>query len=349
MSKEALSGVEWRINVPDGTSSKILVRESGLVSKIKGLLGGLIFTVWRFLVKAWSLGKAEPEKVVHGLKLGLTISIVSLLVTGTFVAGALGLGIHWLADHAGQKAKPVILAISVFLFGCVAEYFKENGKIKEDDEDHSKKIQGYKCVLNSKASEESLVEPILWDGNLHMAASVSDIHGNNTSRVKIGASVRNCAYCIETLNACLSSEIQAPTCIKSHLSDVSMRLCSYSAHVLTELATMIKTMTKSSTLDVLVAVQELQDALKSHTNPYMAPELLTAEGPGDASGEPITKSGTPLLLEIIPLVTTVSLLIEIALRIGGVVDAVEELTCLTAFKACSRSHGKTKENQTILQ
>ncbi|GLU00846.1 hypothetical protein SLE2022_181840 [Rubroshorea leprosula] len=88
-------------------------------------------------------------------------------------------------------------------------------------------------------------------------------------------------------------------------------------------------MTKSSTLDVLVAetnfaVQELQDALKSHTNPYMAPELLTAEGPGDASGEAVTKSGTPLLLEIIPLVTTVSLLIAIALRIGGVVDAVEE-------------------------
>ncbi|GLU00844.1 hypothetical protein SLE2022_181830 [Rubroshorea leprosula] len=294
MSKEVPSGVEWRINVPDGRSSKILVRESGLVSKIKGLLGGLIFTVWRFLVKAWSLGKAEPEKVVHGLKVGLTISIVSLLyyvrplydsfghnaiwavmtvvvvfeskigamiykctnrVTGTFVAGALGLGIHWLADHAGQKAKPVILAISVFLFasaatfsrfipsvktrfdysatvfvltfsfvsvsgyrvdkrlfdlarqrlttiamgvslcifvsmlicpnwggnelhcliygnmkkladsldGCVAEYFKENGKIKEDDEDHSKKIQGYKCVLNSKASEESLANFVGWE------------------------------------------------------------------------------------------------------------------------------------------------------------------------------------------
>ncbi|GLT79794.1 hypothetical protein SLA2020_512690 [Shorea laevis] len=465
MSKEAPSAVEWRINVPPGATSKILVPgSSGLVSKIKGLLGGLIFTVWRFLAKAWSLGKAEPDKVVHGLKVGLTISIVSLLnyvrplydsfghnaiwavmtvvvvfeskigamlckctnrVTGTFVAGAVGLGIQWLAVHAGQKAKPVILAISVFLFasvatfsrfipsvktrfdygatvfvltyslvsvsgyrvdkmlfdlawqrlttiamgvslcifvsmlicpnwagnelhcliygnmkkladsldGCVAEYFKENGEIKEDDEDHSKKIQGYKCVLNSKASEESLANFAGWE----------PAHGSFSfgypwkQYLKIGASVRNCAYCLETLSACLSSEIQAPTCIKSHLSDVSMRLCSYSAHVLTELATMIKTMTKSSTLDLLVAemnfaIQELQDALKSHTNPYMAPELLTAEGPGDASGELVTKSGTPLLLEIIPLATTVSLLIEIAARIGGVVDAVEELTCLTEFK-----------------
>ncbi|GLT56106.1 hypothetical protein SLA2020_291770 [Shorea laevis] len=486
MSKEAASsvGLEWRINVPDGTSEVLKPTECRpLLIKIwlwlKSLLGGLIVVVWRFLETAWSIAAAEPRKVVHGLKLGLAISIVSLLyyigplskgfgsnaslwavmtvvviyesnvgatlykcvnrTTGTFLAGGLGLGVHWVAHHAGEKAEPVILGISVFLFAsaatfsrfmplvkarfdygamifvltfslisvsgyreeqllklarsrlssiaagvsiciliivlicpiwaggelhrlihqnmekladsldaCVAEYFKENGKTTDskEDQDYKKKMQGYKCVLNSKAAEESLANSARWEPT----------HGRFnfghpwTQYLKISASMRNCACCIETLTSCLSSEIQAPACIRNCLSDVSMRLCSHTTSVLKELATTIKTMTKSSTIDILVAemnfaVQELQNALNSLPSQFIPPELMTVEGSADAKGECATKSGMPPLLEVLPLVTAVSLLIEIAARIGGVVDAVEELASLAEFKP-ARDYKKPQQDKT---
>ena len=77
MAKEASSKLEWRINVPDGTS-KILEPESGLVGKIwlgiKGFMGGLILKV---LEKVWNLGASDPRKVIHSIKVGLALSIVS--------------------------------------------------------------------------------------------------------------------------------------------------------------------------------------------------------------------------------------------------------------------------------
>lgn len=47
-----------------------------------------------------------------------------------------------------------------FIAECVAEYFRDDKTSTASDEDCSKKMQGYRCVLNSKATEESMV--ICW-------------------------------------------------------------------------------------------------------------------------------------------------------------------------------------------
>lgn len=39
----------------------------------------------------------------------------------------------------------------------VTEYFKDEKTLKASDENCNKRILGYKCVLNSKATEESMV------------------------------------------------------------------------------------------------------------------------------------------------------------------------------------------------
>ena len=52
----------------------------------------------------------------------------------------------------------LVLYLAGFSYlGHVADYFnnQENDKISE--EELKKKLQGYKCVLNSKATEESMV------------------------------------------------------------------------------------------------------------------------------------------------------------------------------------------------
>jgi hypothetical protein len=80
--KEVSGKLEWRVNVPDGTS-RVLVPESELGHKawllwLKGLFYRPISKIWRFLDKAWNLGVAEPQKVIHGAKVGLALSILSI-------------------------------------------------------------------------------------------------------------------------------------------------------------------------------------------------------------------------------------------------------------------------------
>lgn len=79
--KEVFNGVEWKIRVADG-SSETLVPEAGLASRlwlgVKNMIGGLVLKVWRFLEKAWDLGVDDPRKVIHCLKVGISLTVVSL-------------------------------------------------------------------------------------------------------------------------------------------------------------------------------------------------------------------------------------------------------------------------------
>ncbi|GFP88197.1 aluminum-activated malate transporter 10 [Phtheirospermum japonicum] len=257
------------------------------------LVMGFISRIWGFLQKAWRLGVNEPKKVMHCFKVGMALSLVSLFyymrplyegvggnamwavmtvvvvfeytvgatlskcvnrAIGTLMAGALGVGVHWIASQSGERFEPIILQFSVFLLaaaatfsrfipsikerfdygtmifiltfslvsvsgyrveklfelahhrlstiaigtticvlismlfcpvwagnelhnliktnieklsdsldGCVADYFRDDVKANntKSGEASSKMSHGYKCVLNSKATEESLVCSLL--------------------------------------------------------------------------------------------------------------------------------------------------------------------------------------------
>lgn len=460
MGNRAPNKLEWRINVRNGTS-EILQPESGLVHRIwswlKGLLGEFMLKIWNFLEKARNIAVAEPKKVIHCLKVGVTLTIVSLFyymrplyegvggnamwaimtvvvvfeytvgatlykcinrAIGTFLAGSLGVGVHWAASHSGDELEPIILGISVFLLasaatfsrfipsvkarfdygvlifiltfslvsvsgyrvdklidvasqrlstiaigaslcvlicmlfypiwagkelhnlihrnlekladaldGCIAEYFTDSSA-----GDSWKKIGGYKCVLNSKAAEDSMAGFARWE----------PAHGRFNFRhpwkqyLKVGASLRSCAYCIETLDGCLNSEIKAPEPLRRHLSDACITLSSSASFLLKELATTVKTMRKSSEIDFSIgemqfAVLKLENAMKSLPNHLVATPSSTSDG--DAKAEPIRKTDTPSsVMEILPLATLVSMLTETAARIKEIADEVNELAKLADFK-----------------
>jgi Aluminium activated malate transporter len=112
--------------------------------------------------------------------------------------------------------------------------------------------------------------------------------------------------------------------------------------VLKELSNSIKEMAHSNSLDLLVcdmnlAVQDLQDALKS------LPSQLQDEAQVQKYSVPSAivttvktqNSVTMPLMEVLPVITVVSLLIEISVRIEGVVDAVDTLANLSGFKPVS--------------
>ncbi|XP_058223664.1 aluminum-activated malate transporter 10-like [Rhododendron vialii] len=420
---------------------------------LQGLIARFLSKIWRFLERAWNLGVSEPKKFIHCLKVGLALSFVSLFyymrplydgvgrnamcaimtvvvvfeytvgatlykcinrATATFLAGSLGVGVHWVAAQSGEKFEPIILGSFVFLLasaatfsrfiptikarfdygamifiltfslvslsgyrvdelltmaqnrvstillgtsicilisvllcpvwagnelrllvnsnsekladsleGCVAEFFS-NGIGNTSNEDSSKKLQAYKCVLNSKGTAESLANFARWE----------PAHGSFNFRhpwkqyLKIGAAMRNCGFCIESLSSSINSEVQVPKSLNKNLGDICMRLSSHCSQVLKELAATMKTMRKYSTTDVLVgemnfAVQELQNALKSLPNQQLQI---------GATGEQTTTEFIVPLIDILPLATAIFLLIEIAARIKGIVDAVDELADLAEFK-----------------
>ncbi|XP_059645383.1 aluminum-activated malate transporter 10-like [Cornus florida] len=473
-------GVEWRIRVGNGSSETLAPESSGIASKawhgFQGLIVGLAMRVWRFIKKAWDLGVDEPRKVIHCLKVGMALTVVSLFyymrplydgvggnamwavmtvvvvfeytvgatickclnrASGTFLAGALAVGVHWLASQSGEKIAPIIVGVSVFLLasaatfsrfipvvkarfdygamifiltfslvtvsgyrveklidlahqrlstiivgisiciviimlirpiwageelylliicnmdklansldGCVAEYFSDSEGTTNSKEGCDKKLQGYKCVLNSKATEDSMAGFARWE----------PAHGRFNFQhpwkqyLKIGASMRNCAYCIEALNSCINSENQAPELIKKHLSGVCLRVGTNSSSVIKELAINIKSMRKSSTIDFAIdemnsAVQELQNYLKSLPGILISPPPDSeAKTPENEKGESVLSTTTMIpLLEFIPVVTFASLLIEVVARIGGLVDEVEELGKLAEYKPAADE--KPKQNQ----
>ena len=79
--KEVSNGVEWRIKIADGSSERLVPEAnpaSRLLLGLKSFVVGLALKVWRFLQKAWDLGVDDPRKVIHCLKVGMALTVVSL-------------------------------------------------------------------------------------------------------------------------------------------------------------------------------------------------------------------------------------------------------------------------------
>ncbi|KAL2527763.1 BHLH domain-containing protein [Abeliophyllum distichum] len=230
-----------------------------------------------------------------------------------------------------RKFEPIVTGVAVFVLGCVAE------KSTKNIQEHAEELLLYNCVLNSKALEESMANYARWE----------PAHGGFNFQhpwkqyLKIGALTRNCAYCIEALNSCINSENQALVIIDEHL-----RVSSSSSRILKELATSINTMTRSSKLDISLdemncSIQELQNYMKNLSGLIREPEAKSFEN--EKKEAVVLTINDVDVLEIMPLITFASLLIEIAGRVEQVVDAVEELANLAEFKDAAVD--KTKQNQ----
>jgi len=203
---------------------------------------------------------------------------------------------------------------------CVEDYFAE---AEEAAARQSKSSDGYKCVLNSKASEDSYANLARW-GPAHGRFGFRHPYGQYA---KVGAAMRACAYCVEALSSCCAGAAeaqahQAPPHVKRLLRDVCTRVGARCARVLREASRSVATMTTSSSgaldfavADMNTAVQELQGDLRT------LPSMLA-----------VKLAETSSLMDTMPVFTVASLLVEISARVEGVVDAVDELATLAGFK-----------------
>ncbi|CAL0316661.1 unnamed protein product [Lupinus luteus] len=225
------------------------------------------------------------------------------------------------------------------LQGCVDQYFSNSESSAEiNNEESNKKMLGYKCVLSSKATEDVMANLARWE----------PAHGRFNFRhpwkqyLKIAASMRSCASCIDALIGCINSENKAPDHIKKNMSSISLKVGANCASLIRELAVTMRNMKKSSKVDILLmemnnSAQELQDLLKSY------PNLVNAQ---DIETEVAAKIEISLL-EIIQVVTIASLLIEIVARVKCIGKCVEELSDLAKFQPamCDKSKHHTVDNK----
>jgi hypothetical protein len=197
--------------------------------------------------------------------------------------------------------------------GCVDGYFAAN--VDDDAKRDRAKSEGYKCVLNSKASEDSQRNLARWEP-AHGKFGFRHPYGQYA---KLGAAMRHCAYCVETLHSCVDAEVQATEHVKRLLGDVCAKVGAQCARVLKEASRSVATMTVYRELDFAVAdmdtaVHELQGDLRE------LPFSLARE------------TGETSLIDAMPLFTVASLLTEISARVENVVDAVDTMATVAGFK-----------------
>ncbi|KAL6899496.1 hypothetical protein ACP4OV_006154 [Aristida adscensionis] len=220
--------------------------------------------------------------------------------------------------------------------GCVEDYFAA-GETSTPSQSQGKS-EGYKCVLNSKASEDSHANLARWEP-AHGRFGFRHPYGQYA---KVGAAMRACAYCVEALGSCAGAELQAPEHVKRLLRDVCTRVAAQCARVLREASGSVGTMTSSRALDFAVAdmntaVHELQGDMRS------LPMKLADEKPAEAA------ASSSSLMDTMPLFTVASLLVEISVRVEGVVDAVDTLATLANFKQAEEDDDDDKKKETEMK
>ncbi|KAI9122146.1 hypothetical protein K1719_006835 [Acacia pycnantha] len=264
---------------------------------------GVMIFILTFSFVAVSGQRVEPlfdlacQRVYTILIGGATCVVISLFVCPVWA----GQDLHYLIASNLEK-------IANFLQGFECAYFEcSEGK---DNPDKSV-LEGYKSVLNSKASEESLANFAWWEPG----------HGRFrlfhpwTHYVKIGALARQCSYKFETLDRYLTPDIKVSLEFKGKVQEPCKKLCWEASKALKALSSSIKTMTEPC--DAKLHLENSKNAIK---------DLKIALETTSLEDEELN------LIAIIPVVTVASILIETTKCVEKILDSVSELSHLAHFR-----------------
>ncbi|KAG6632023.1 aluminum-activated malate transporter 2-like [Carya illinoinensis] len=234
---------------------------------------------------------------------------VSTILIGSFTSVFVCICICpvWAGDDLHNLVASNIENLGSFLQGFGIEYFKISGEFGESK---TAVMQRYKTVLNSKQSEESLANFARWEpghGQFRFSHPWKQY-------LKIGSLTRQCAYRIDALNGYLNSEIRTPPEFLSKIQATCTMMSMESGKALTELASVIKTMTPPSSAKPHIAKSEnAAKGLKS---------LLQAGLCKDID-----------LLEVLPAATVASLLVDVVSSTEKITESINELATLARYES----------------
>eukprot|EP00258_Populus_trichocarpa_P012679 XP_002322786.3 aluminum-activated malate transporter 8 [Populus trichocarpa] len=219
----------------------------------------------------------------------------------------------WAGEDLHKLVASNVEKLAKYLEGFGGEFFQplEDGRnVKVSNTDKSF-LRGYKNVLNSKSTEESMANLARWEPR----------HGRFGFRhpwkqyLKIGSLSRQCAYQIEALDAYINSHNQAPLKFRCKIRGPCTRMSIECSMALESLASAIKTMTLPSSANV--HVENSKNAIKDLK---IAIETVSLDQDQD-------------LLAIVPAATVASIIIEIVKCVENLSESVHELSNLAHFKS----------------
>eukprot|EP00253_Pinus_taeda_P026551 PITA_26551 len=180
----------------------------------------------------------------------------------------------WAGEDLHKSVIRKIEGLSKSIEGCVLEYMKDPDVLEAGESVEDTICQGYKNVLDSKTSEESLATFASWEPR----------HGKFRfghpwkQYVKVGGTLRHLAYSVVGLHGCLRSDIQAPHFTIEALEKPFTKVGFQVALVLRQLAESIRCMeqcppSQNVMQSLLDAVQELNMAfcLQSKVSHFIQP------------------------------------------------------------------------------
>ncbi|XP_020215359.1 aluminum-activated malate transporter 2 [Cajanus cajan] len=268
--------------------------------------GILIFIVTFSFISVSGFRDNEVLEMVHKRLSTTVIGGSACVMISIFICPV------WAGEEFHYSIANKLEILGDYLEAFAHEYFKisKEGEFKDNKGDSTDKsvLEGYKNVLNSKSSDEYLVNFARWEPG----------HGKFKFRhpwdlyLQIGAISRECAYQMETLNAHLSFDVQGSSKIRCTIQELCLEMSLESSKVLQELGSSIKTMTMSSSSNTHVAnAKVVVKSLKS---------LLQSSSSKEID-----------LLSLISIMTMTSLLIDIVEFIEKIADLVNDLATITHF------------------
>ncbi|XP_047948915.1 aluminum-activated malate transporter 10-like [Salvia hispanica] len=229
---------------------------------------------------------------------------------------------------AGNELHSLILnnmeKLADSLDAYVTVYLRDDADEDADDmkkEASKEKLVGYRSVLDSMSTEESLVNYARWEP----AHGCFSFKHPWKDYLELGALLRSYANCIDALSG-IVSDTKAPAFLKRQFSTVCLKLSLNSSAVLRELVVVVRTSAESPKIglrlkEMCVAVQELHNGLNALSNQNAVATETKPEELSEGKGE----SNVLPFVAIVQLVTLSSLLIEIVARTEKLVKAVNIL------------------------
>ncbi|KAL5223666.1 hypothetical protein ABZP36_010305 [Zizania latifolia] len=155
---------------------------------------------------------------------------------------------------------------------CVTEYFQDRDRddnILDKQESRASIHIGYRAVLESKSSDETLAHYASWEPRHSMRCYSYPWQ----KYVKLGSVLRHFAYTVAALHGCRESEIQTPPSVRSLFRNPCTRVAREVAKVLQELAISIRDHHRCAP-DVLSdhlheALQDLNSAIRSQPRLFL--------------------------------------------------------------------------------
>ncbi|KAJ0263829.1 Aluminum-activated malate transporter 8 [Hirschfeldia incana] len=214
----------------------------------------------------------------------------------------------WAGEDLHKMVANNIIKLANSLEGFAGEYFPSSEKTSKETKSC---VREYKTILTSKSTEDTLANLARWEPG----------HGRFrlrhpwTKYLKIAGLVRQCAIHFEILNGYVLSDAKAPQDSISKIQDPCLIMSKEASEALKVIAKSIKTISRYNVC-VNTHIKNSKNAIE---NLRLALKLSFPEPEKD-------------LLQIIPVVTMASTLIDIVNYVEKISLAVEEFSGLAHFK-----------------